>query len=313
MNPPQKPPGRWTLMDFPAALAIVLAGAAALALASWNPVKIRDRYEAAARSALEHGDYPTAVIAAQRLLSFGGTARNEAILILAKSKMALGQTGDAYGLLEMIAPFDTPVYAPAHILAAEILLEENAAGKSPDPRILSQLKNALALEPESAEALEMLGTYELRMGNLVEARKDFEKASGQRPAVIFKLITISRSLGDEKNARLWIDRALKVFRPRVEGVGKPDEADRLYFAEALLQAGDFQTACDVLAAAPGFSSNVAERRRYALVCEAWAAELAKSDAVDRALLAKVVADGLEKDPENRRLQELRANTEPAAN
>jgi tetratricopeptide (TPR) repeat protein len=256
------------LMDLPAALAIILAGATALALSNWNPVKVRDRYEDAARSALAQGDYPTAVIAAQRLLGFGGTARNEAIFIPAKAKMVLGQAGDAYRLLEMIAPFDKPVYAPAHILVAEILLEENAAAKSPDPRILSQLQNALALDPESGEALEMLGTYELRRGNLVEARKACEKAASQRPEVIFKLIDLSRSLGDEQSAGLWIERALEVFRPRVVGAVKPDEADRLYLAEALLQARKFQAAFEVLAEAPDFSSNATERRRYALVCAA---------------------------------------------
>jgi tetratricopeptide (TPR) repeat protein len=256
-------------LSLPAVLAILLGIFFLFAMVLWNPEKIRTRYEETAVSALAEKDYPTALVAAQRLLGFGSEKRNEAIFLIAKSKLGLGRTGDAAGLLEMIAPYDKPVYAPAHLLVARNLIDRPDPDVRTDQATIAQLKNVLALEPDSVEAKALLANLSLKKKNWLEARKYLEEIVSSKPEAMFQLIDIARALGDERDATAWKTKALTHYRAKFEDPKSSSAADRVFYCEALLQSGEFDSALRVLASAPESENDAAAERRIQVVYRAW--------------------------------------------
>lgn len=118
------------------------------------------RYRDITLNALDQKDYHTALVASSRLLSFGAPFRNESLFKLALAHQGLGQTADASNLLEMVAPSDKPVYAPAHLYVARSLIAAGSRSRQVEDLIVAQLRNILALEPDSAEAKELLSRYQ---------------------------------------------------------------------------------------------------------------------------------------------------------
>jgi len=263
--------------DVPAGLAILLGIFFLLSMLVWNPEKLRVNYERVALSALDAKDYPTALVAGQRLLGFGSSGRNEAIFILAKAKLGMGRTGDAAGLLEMIAPFDKPVFAPAHLLVAQNLIGQADVDARTSQAIVAQLRNVLALEPDSIDAKELLAQVSIKRGNWLEARKHLESIVTVRPVAMFQLIDIARALGDQAVATEWAGKALLYYRTKFESLPSPSPDDRILYGEALLQAGDFESALRILAAAPESDGDAASESRVAVVYRAWANAVAPSD------------------------------------
>lgn len=147
-------------LKIPAVLAIVFC--AALGLSIWRPDKaaLAARYRDVARKALEQKDYAAALVASLRLLSFGEPSRNEALLEIAMARHGLGQTSEANDILAAVAPSDKPVYAPAHLYVARALIARGGYSREAETLIVAQLRNALALEPDSAEAKELLSRYQ---------------------------------------------------------------------------------------------------------------------------------------------------------
>ena len=147
-------------MKVPACLGILLCLVLGFLILRPTTDGLVSRYQALAQKSLDDKDYPTAVVASLRLMSFGERYRNDALFKLAQAKNGLGQTNDAANLLEIVAPADKPVYAPAHIFVARTLLAR--AYQSPEVKetIASQLRNALILQPDSAEARELLARFQ---------------------------------------------------------------------------------------------------------------------------------------------------------
>lgn len=143
-------------IKLPAILAIVFCLSLGFFFLRWSPSTISLRYQAIAQKALDEKDYPTAIVAANRLLSFGGASRNEALFLLALSNQGLGRTAEASSIMEMVAPLDKPIFAPAHLFVARTLMARAYRSPRMEQTIAAQLHNALALQPDSVEAKELL-------------------------------------------------------------------------------------------------------------------------------------------------------------
>lgn len=157
-EPPR--PSRW--IKLPAILAVLFCLVMGVSLLTWNPDTVRSRYRIIARVAIDKKDYPTALVAASRLLSFGGESRNEALLLLAQANLGAGHNAEAAGILQTVAPLDKPVYAPAHLFVARTLLARSNRSMQMDQAIGTQIRNAITLQPESAEANELLARWRSR-------------------------------------------------------------------------------------------------------------------------------------------------------
>lgn len=192
--------------SYPAIGALVCCAVLGAALLFWNPEAVRERYRRHASGALSAGDAGTALIAANRLVSLGGPRRDEALLLLAQASRTAGNEHDAAAILDLIAPVDRPVSAPAHLfLAADILSRGNAA--SGDLRVAQrQAANALSLDPHSSRAALLMGRAAARQRLWVEARRAYEQAAERDPAAIAELVPILRLLGDEAAAARWEER-----------------------------------------------------------------------------------------------------------
>ena len=154
-----KRPASSVWIKLPAILAIVFCFALGLSFLRWNPSAMSLRYQAIAQKALDEKDYPAALVAANRLLGFGGATRNDALFKLALASMGLGRTSEASSTMEMVAPLDKPVFAPAHLFVARTLMARAYRPPLVQQAIESQLRNALALQPDSAEARELLARF----------------------------------------------------------------------------------------------------------------------------------------------------------
>jgi hypothetical protein len=142
-------------IKIPAILAIAFCLALGISFLRWNPATMALRYQAIAREALDRKDYPTAIVAASRLLSFGGESRNDALFKLALANLGLGRNAETSGIMQLIAPTDRPVYAPAHLFVARTLMARAYRPRQVEQAIAAQLENALTLEPDSREAKEL--------------------------------------------------------------------------------------------------------------------------------------------------------------
>ena len=143
-------------IKLPAILAIVFCLALGFSFLRWNPAAMSLRYQGIAQKALDEKDYPAAVVATNRLLGFGGASRNDALFKLALAYRGLGRNIEASSIMEMVAPLDRPVFAPAHLFVARSLLGRSYRSQQVEQAIAAQLRNALALQPDSAEAKELL-------------------------------------------------------------------------------------------------------------------------------------------------------------
>jgi|GEM_PF-3879088 len=143
-------------IKIPAVLAAVFCLALGFSLLRWNPATMSLRYRAIAQRALDEKDYPAAIMAATRLLSFGGASQNDALFLLALADQGSGRAAEASSIMEMVAPLDKPVFAPAHLFVARSLMASAYRSPQAEQAIAAQLRNVLALQPDSVEAKEML-------------------------------------------------------------------------------------------------------------------------------------------------------------
>ena len=147
-------PSFW--IKLPAILAIAFCLALGISFLRWNPAAMSLRYQAIAQNALDEKKYPTAIVAANRLLGFGGASRNDALFLLALANQGSGRAAEASSLMEMVAPLDKPVFAPAHLFVARTLMARTYRSPQVEQAIAAQLHNVLILQPDSVEARELL-------------------------------------------------------------------------------------------------------------------------------------------------------------
>lgn len=173
--PPRNAASFW--IKVPAILAVLLAAGFCLSLVMWNPARMQLRYQTISQQALDRKDYTAALVAAERLLSFGDASKNEAIFKMAQANFALGRTATASGLFEIVAPLDKAVFAPAHLFVARILLSRPVQNPSVRQAVLIQLGNVLKLEPDSIEARGLLSRYQSPIEHLENLPEPEAKSS----------------------------------------------------------------------------------------------------------------------------------------
>ena len=147
-------------LSHPTCLAILLCLVLGFSLLRSNPADLAPRYQALAQKSLDNKDYPTALVASLRLMGFGDQYRNDALFKLAQAKIGVGQTADASNILEMVAPIDKQVYAPAHLYVARALIASAGQSRRTEEMIVAQLRNVLALQPDSVEAKDLLARFQ---------------------------------------------------------------------------------------------------------------------------------------------------------
>ncbi|MBE2202881.1 MAG: hypothetical protein IAE94_00870, partial [Chthoniobacterales bacterium] len=100
-------PSFW--IKLPAILAIAFCLVLGSLFLAWNPSKVSARYSDIAQKAIAARDYPAALVAAGRLLAFGGDSRNEALFLLVQANLGVGHHAEAAGILQILAPLNKPV------------------------------------------------------------------------------------------------------------------------------------------------------------------------------------------------------------
>lgn len=233
---------------------LVLATVAGI-VASRGRTELQRRYDRLARYTLEVGNYETARVVSLRGLSGAKNQRDKAewIFYLALAMNGLGHPTEAQALVEEAAPLD-PVgagSAEAHLLVAENLLSATNLVSGPAIRVALQnstnalavtldtakrhLLSAVAIDPESIEANELLGRYYINTHQPEKARERLLKIYAAKPETALLLAIDSDSENDESGAVQWADRALTVFEHNLlQSAPRYNPEDRLGLVRALI-------------------------------------------------------------------------------
>ena len=294
----------WRLWwSIPALLTGVAWGVFGFMLASWTPVGTRAQYSSAATKALAARDFQTARIASQRLL-LSGPSRAQDLFQLARAKIGLGQTEEAFALLKLAAPLETPGYAPAHVLIARSLL---AAANLTPPAIKqaeTHLNHALKLEPNSVEAHELLGWVYFQRHDWDLAEEHFQAAVAAKPGVALTLATLSKAKGDDLSMRRWAERAAKYYRDKMNGAKADSPPDRMAWAQAWEMQGNYAEAIQVLDDGRKRSNSPVYPSALASLYASQAEHVATLEPRNVISRFKLIQQGLECEPKNVRLLKL---------
>lgn len=282
----------------PALCAMALLAGAAVFSSGLKPAHVEGPWRDAAGAAVERGEHAVAVTAYRALLQLRGEAQTEYRFRLARSLHALGREREAGALFRTLAPLSRPVYAPAHLFLANLLLAE----PHPSPLLRGaaeqQIKHVLALRPDDAEANELMGKMFAAKGQLEEAKRHFLKAAPQREEAVMLLAATLLAQGDQKGALSYYDRARLRFRERLAQRTGEDLEATLGLSRALTALGDHKAAVAVVEPAWKLNPRPAYTTELARVCAAWALALAQDKTAYATNRLKVVEQGLQYAPTN---------------
>ncbi len=275
-----------------------------MVLLTAHPAGIRIFYADAARRALAARDYQTARVAANRLLLVGSDSRAETLFRLALAELGLGQASAGAALLNLAAPLENPVYAPAHLFVARQLL----AGTNVTAQRLQQAERhltlTLKLEPDSIEAHQMLGRLYFQLRNWDPARKHLLAVVSARPDTALLLAVLARTQKDDAGLRRWAGLAMDYYHGRVEKAAVENPPDRLAWSTALALQERYAEAVDILEAGRKKSGPKVYAAALANLYADWAAQVAGLNPNNFALRLKLIQQGLESNPQNLALIDL---------
>ena len=212
-----------------------------------RPAELREHYHHLTRVSLATGQYEVARVACLRGLAneTNERARLEWLFYLAVAMNGLGHEQESADLLTAAAPLDHPGYAEAHLLAAQTFL--NSTNLTQEKLKLSEqhLRNALASEPRSVEANELLGRLYINLHQLDKARLCLLRIYATKPETAL-LIAVTYDLErDAYRAVPWADRAIMAIRARLIATApNASPADRLDLIHALLIKGKYAPLLD---------------------------------------------------------------------
>ena len=229
MNPlPNPPPPRtsrrrlfqWQWKSFwlclPTVLAVGFLVFIWLAVSSvrHKTVELDQYYRRLVGVSLATKHFEAARIACLRCLTTARTDRDRAdwMLYLAMALKGLGAQADADALLAAAAPLDHPGSPQAHLIVAQSLLSATNLN-SPTLRLAEKhLLAAIALDPNSAPAGEMLGRFYLNTRRYEDAQEYLQKVYPAKPDVALLLAISFDMQKNRTGATLWADRAIVAFR-----------------------------------------------------------------------------------------------------
>lgn len=285
-------PRRNPWKDIPSILAILLGIGFVYIVLSWDPVSIRGRYASIMNHALASKDYPTVLVACQRMMSLDPSLRHQSLFCMVIAHQGLGHQDKAQSLLSTLAPPDRPVFAQAHMYAARTLLQQRDALPQQFGLIKAQLNQVLALEPESVEAHEILGSIYSSFGELSLACDHFSAIVKQRPNYMITLALLARKQSNEKAAENWTRDALNYFQNAVEQSESDKPSNRIAYIEALMLKNDFEKARNVLDEGRKLSGDAPYEAIVAPVCVGLARHLATTDPGKLDFRIKLIREGM---------------------
>jgi Flp pilus assembly protein TadD len=204
--------------------------------------ELQRRYHRLAGMMLATGNFEAARVASLRGLAGQNTAREQAdwLFYLAMSLNGLGRHAEAIPLLAAAAPLDHPGSLPAHLMAAQSLL--NSTNLTPETLHNAErhLLNALALDPKSLGANEMLGRFYINTRSPIKARARLMTIYPSKPDTAL-LLAISYDMDkNASDATLWADRAITAIRNKlIESAPRNSAADRLDLVRAVAIKGKY--------------------------------------------------------------------------
>lgn len=297
-------PERRPWRDIPALVATVACIVFGFYLKHWSPASVRARYSDTAREALAARDFATARVACRRLLVLGSESRMQTLFDLAMALQGLGQGREASALLDMVAPFNRPVYAPAHLYVAKCLMTGTNKTIQTVKLAELQLKQVIALQPDSLEANEILGRHYFQEKEWVSARKHLIVALPSEPEFMFLIATACQKLGDTKGMLGWMEHAETLYREKVVKGKSDNPKDRLFWVRALASQGKYAEAMQVADAGQKQFKNNEFRPVIAEICGLWACQIAKKEPENLDARLKLIQQGLGQAPEDERLLAL---------
>lgn len=289
-------PSRQPWKDIPALLALLACLASAFVLKGWTLSETRGRYEGTVKRALASRDYETARIACQRLLAVGCESREGTLFDLSLALKGLGRTRQAASLLEAVAPPDRPVYAAAHLYAAQCLMTGTTQTRDTVHSIAMQLTQALALEPNMPIANEILGRICLQEHQWLSARKHLTVAVATKPEYMTALAIVADKVGDFKGRQTWMERAQVFYRDKVIKEKSDNPHNRILWAQALGLGESYPEAMKVLSDGQAIFGVDAFRTATAEMCALWARKVAAVNPRNLTDRIHLIQQGLELTP-----------------
>lgn len=284
--------------DVPVLLACFLGLAFVLVVMSWDPMSVRSRYFGYANDALARNDYPTVLVASQRLLQLDSSSHNQALFGMALAQQGLGENAKAAATMLQVAPPNRPVFAAAHMHQAKAMLQRVSAAPELLPLIKAHLNQVLALEPESVEANEMLGSLYVAQKQWEPAYNCYAAIIKEKPESMLLLARIAKERGNANSSKTWTRDAVIHFQQAVETPGSDTPQNRIAYIEALLMSNEFEKAKAVLDAGRKLSGNDPYKTVSPAVFSGLARKLAESGSGDLDFRARLIREGMEADPKN---------------
>ena len=220
----------WELLWF--CLPALLAGGVLLLILilvlSRQSTGLNARYDAMAKKLFASRKFEEARVASLHGLSevTDSRVRAQKLFYLAVALNGLGHQQEALQLMDLAAPLDHPGCAEAHIMMAQSLLSStnltsevlrglprNATNATTEllRKAERQLLNAIALDPQSLPANELLGRFYLKTEDPAKAQKYLLPIYSAKPDVALLLAHSCLETNDQSGALQWADRAVNAF------------------------------------------------------------------------------------------------------
>lgn len=244
---------QWRLFKFclPAMLAgfIFAVVVAMIVFVLERRVELRHHYHKVATASLAAGNFEMARVASLRGLAGAQNDRDrlEWLFYLAVAMNGLGHQQEAADLLAVAAPLDHPGSVPAHLLAAQTFLNTTNVTSDALLKAEKHLRYAIAIDPKSAEANELLGRLYINTHQLDKARKCLMTIYAAKPGSALLLAVCYDLEKDGGAAVLWADRAITAIRDQlIYTAPNASPADRLGLIRALLIKAKYAPLLDPL-------------------------------------------------------------------
>jgi tetratricopeptide (TPR) repeat protein len=291
-------PQRQPWKDIPVLLALLLGLAFVFVVMFWDPMSVRARYVGYANNALAKNDFPTVLVASERLLGIDSAWRNQALFGVALAQQGLGDEAKAADTMRQVAPPNRPVFATAHMYLAKTMLQRVGAAPELLPLIKAHLNQVLALEPESVEANEMLGSLYASQKQWEFAYKYYTAIIKEKPESMLLLARIAKERGNANAAETWTRDAQIHFQHAVENPGSDNPKNRISYIESLMMSNEFEKAKAVLDVGRKLSGNDPYKTVAPAVFAGLARKLAENGTGDLDFRAKMIREGMEADPKD---------------
>lgn len=226
---------RKLLLGVPAMVGIIAAVALSLVVTATNQSLTSDYLKEAAKAQNDQ-DYRLAELLLTRALRNGGSLTSEAQFAMALLLDETGQKERASELFAILAPDDRRGNREAHQRLAAILSNEISQYSTPAEikRIFWHL--TLANDKRSPQMAVAWGRYSIATGDFDSARKYFEIAVEEFPALWKALGALELQTGNREAAERSLQESSQYLAKRIGGTPKRDDI-RVDYTEVLIMQG----------------------------------------------------------------------------